>query len=168
MMRYILGLLLGLTLLGCQENLSEESIFTGNEVVYSLQPGSVYAISGTVTMKERKDGSTQVYVDLKGTEGNIQLPVHLHLGDVTQADADIAALLNPVFGKTGKSETHLTKLANEQPITFQELTELVASIKIHLAETGPDRDIILAAGNIGAAQQFTIGGRYEIAVCKSE
>ncbi len=167
-MKYLAPLFLGVIVWGCQENLTEDSPFTGNEVVYSLQPGSVYAISGTVTFKERKDGSTTVLVELNGTEGNLQLPVHLHLGDLTQADADVAALLTPVIGKTGKSETHLVRLADEKTITYRELTELEACIKIHLAETGPDRDIILAAGNIGTAIQHAFGGRYEIAVCKSE
>jgi hypothetical protein len=167
-MKYLAGIIVGLALLGCQENISQESEFTGNEIVYSLQQGSVYTISGIVTLKERKDGSTQILVDLKGTEGNIQLPVHLHLGDLSQADADVAALLNPVDARTGKSETNLKRLANEEAITYAELTELIACIKIHLAETGPDRDIILAGGNIGAALQFSTGGRYGIGVCKSE
>lgn len=161
-------LALGLALLGCQENGQVISEFTGNEVVYSLQSGSVYAISGTITFKERKDGSTQVFVDLTGTEGNIQHPVHLHLGDITQPDAAVAALLSPVLGSSGKSESHLKQLSNEQPITFNDLISLNACIKIHLSDTGPESDIILAAGNIGSAFQTATNGRVGIGVCKSE
>jgi hypothetical protein len=167
-MRTLLALIIGLTMLGCQERENGLEEFTGNELVYSLQSGSVYDISGTITFKERKDGSSQVYVNLSGTEGNIELPVHLHLGDISEADADVAALLNPVIGSIGKSETHLTKLANELPISFADIKELNASIKIHLSETGPGRDIILAAGNIGAALDNASSGRFGIGVCKSE
>jgi len=79
--------------------------------------------------------------------------VHLHLGDISEADADVAALLSPVDSKTGKSETVLTRLADETEITYANLLELEACIKIHLADTGPGRDVILAAGNIG--ESFT-------------
>jgi len=167
-MKKILVLVLGLSIIGCQERENALDDFTGNEVVYSLKSGSVYDISGTITFKERKDGSAQVFVSLSGTEGNIELPVHLHLGDISEADADVAALLNPVKGTTGKSETHLTKLANEQAISFADILELNASVKIHLSETGPGRDIILAAGNIGAALDNSSSGRFGIGVCKSE
>jgi hypothetical protein len=167
-MRKLLVVVLGLIILGCQERENTIDEFTGNELVYSLQSGSVYAISGTIMFKERKDGSSQVYVNLSGTEGNIELPVHLHLGDISEADADVAALLNPVNGSTGKSETHLKKLANELPISFADIKALNASIKIHLSETGPGRDIILAAGNIGSAYDNASSGRFGIGVCKSE
>jgi hypothetical protein len=167
-MKRILVLVIGLILTACQENMSPESEFTGNEVVYNLQPGSVYNIFGTITFKEKTDGTAFIVVDLKGTEGALQHPVHLHLGDISAPDADVAAFLNPIDGQTGKSETNLIRLADEQPITFNELIDLNACIKIHLAETGPDRDIILAAGNIGSALQFNSGGRYDVSVCKSE
>ncbi len=56
---------------GCQENETLVDDFTGNEVVYSLQSGSVYPISGTATFKEMKDGNTVIAIELTGTEGNI-------------------------------------------------------------------------------------------------
>lgn len=167
-MRKLVAIVLGLFVMGCHENQPALSEFTGNEITYSLQPGSVYPISGIVTFKERKDGSTTVVVNLDGTEGNLQLPVHLHMGDISAADADVAALLTPVTGTTGLSETRLTKLANEEPLAYADLINLEACIKIHLAETGPDRDIILAGGNIGAAALNSDGGRLSISVCKSE
>ena len=167
-MKRLLWIVAGFAVLGCQESETAVSEFTGNEVAYSLQSGSVYDISGTITFKERKDGTAQAVVMLKGTEGDLQHPVHLHLGNISAPDADIAALLNPVVGKTGISETRLTALANEEPITFDQLIDLNACIKIHLSDVGPERDIILAAGNIGKAVYADPGGRYGISVCKSE
>ncbi len=144
------------------------SDFTGRETVYALQAASEYPVSGTVTFKERKDGQTTVWVELSGTSGTAQHPVHLHLGDLATADADIAALLTPLTAATGRSETTLARLADETNVTYTDLVELHASVKVHLADTGPERNIILAAGNIGRA--FTEGinsGRTKIALCQS-
>lgn len=152
---------------GCQDNdVRVSTDLTGNETVYALHAGSVYPISGTATFKEKKDGSTVVVIDLSGTEGDIQHPVHLHLGNTSSPDADVAALLTSVTGSTGKSETALTMLADETVISYSELISLGACIKIHLADSGPERDIILAAGNIGSSVSARASG--EIAICKSE
>ncbi|MBX2962248.1 MAG: hypothetical protein KF687_07030 [Cyclobacteriaceae bacterium] len=166
-MRVFALILSGLVIMSCQESQPAMSEFTGNEVTYALQPGSEYPISGLATFKERKDGSTSVIISLDGTEGNILLPVHLHLGDISAADADVAAWLNPVAAKNGGSETHLNRLADETPISYNELKNLSACIKIHLAEIGPDRDVVLAGGNIGSAVSLD-GSRTSMGVCKSE
>jgi hypothetical protein len=157
-----------LLMVGCQENEAVKDNFTGNEVVYSLQSGSVYPISGTATFREKKDGNTVIVIELTGTEGNIEHPVHLHLGEITTPGAEVAALLNPVTGTTGKSETTFALLADETPISYSQLIELNACIKIHLAASGPDRDIILAGGNIGSNSGARTGGVVEFGVCKSE
>lgn len=122
MKKVIAGLMIILAA-GCQENETIVNDLTGNEVVYALQSGSVYPISGTVTIKEKKDGSALVIVELNGTEGNIQHPVHLHMGDISAPGADVVALLTPVTGSTGKSETILTRMADETTITYAQLVE---------------------------------------------
>jgi hypothetical protein len=151
---------------GCQEseNISE---YTGNETTYALQQASEYVISGTTTLKERKDGAITVVVQLSGTEGESTYPVHLHLGDITTPKADVAAVLNPLLGKTGRSETRIDKLADETPITYKDLVNLNACMKIHLSDVGAERNIILAGGNIGIAISNP-SGRRGFAVCKSE
>jgi hypothetical protein len=152
----------------CQDNLPV-SEFTGNETIYALQKSSAYAVNGTATLKERKNGTTTVLVELTGIDGVAKYPVHLHLGDLSVKGADVAALLSPVVGATGKSETHIDKLADETPIIYADLIKLNACIKIHLSDTGAERDIILAAANIGTAVSKTIaGGRVGVSVCKSE
>lgn len=155
-----------LLLVACEEKSVQKEVFTGNEVVYNLQAGSAYAISGVLTLKEKTDGSTLVSIVLDGTEGDVQHPVHLHMGNLGEADAAIAALLQPVEAKTGKSETILKQLADESAITYTELVQLSASIKIHLAEAGPGRDIILAGSNIGTAISSNSNARSGIAVCQ--
>jgi hypothetical protein len=169
MKNWILSGFICAAIFSCQqtENITE-SEFTGNETVYALEQGSSYNVRGTATFKERVDGSASISVVLSGTEEGLQHPVHLHLGDISRPAADVAALLNPVDGKAGVSETHLTKLADESSISYQQLIEMNACIKIHLASSGPDRDIILAGGNIGkAVPNGVAGGRLGIGVCKS-
>jgi len=168
MKRVIWVVWIGLIGAACQES-ENTSEFTGNEITYALQQGSEYEVSGTVVFKERRNGTTTVAVSLTGTEGNDKLPVHLHLGDLSAADVDVAALLSPVDSKTGKSETLLTNLADETAVTYSSLLQLEACIKIHLADTGPGRDVILAGGNIGESFTKSIAsGRTGIGVCKSE
>lgn len=165
-MKGLIGFIAAIVLLAaCQEN-ENTSDFTGTETTYALQQGSEYAVSGTALFKERRDGSTTILVSLQGTDGDVKLPVHVHLGDLSQADADVAALLNPVTGKSGQSETIVSALANDTPITYKELIKLSACIKIHLSSTGSGRDVILAAGNVGVASTSP-QGRTAVGVCKS-
>jgi hypothetical protein len=168
MKRVIWVVWIGLIMAACQESESN-SEFTGTEITYALQPGPDYEVSGLVTFRERRDGNTTVIVSITGTDGSEKLPVHLHLGDISQADVDVAALLSPVDSKTGKSETILSRLADETEVTYTSLLALEACLKIHLADTGPGRDIILAGGNIGESftKSFT-SGRTGIGLCKSE
>jgi hypothetical protein len=155
-------------LFSCQENMSTNE-FTGNEVTYDLQSASEFNISGTVTLKEKRDGSTQVVLKVTGTSGESKLPVHLHLGDISTPAADVAALLSPVNAKTGTSETILKQLADESEVSYSDLLKLNACIKVHLSDVGPERDITLAGGNIGASMIKSIeNGRTGFVPCKSE
>jgi|SRR5436190_13292362 len=166
-MRKLAVLVIAVVLLAACQKTEIVSQFTGNETTYDLQQGSQFAVSGTVIFKERKDGMIVAVVSLSGTQGDIQHPVHLHLGTISTVGADIALLLNPVNAMTGKSETVFNRLADESSINYQQLVRLPACVKIHLGDTGTDRDVVLAAGNIGASLG-NVGGRVGISVCKSE
>jgi len=171
MRKWIIGIAAAFTLGACSDSANETatSDFTGNETVYALQAGSQYNISGTATVKEKKDGTAQITVKLTGTDGNLEFPVHLHQGDISAPDVNVYALLNPVTSTNGESETNLVQLSDESTITYKQLINLNACIKVHLGATGPDRDIILAGGNVGsAASKPTTSGRIGLAVCKSE
>jgi hypothetical protein len=153
----------------CHETETAKGDFTGNESTYPLLAGSIYAINGTVIFKEKTDGSTLVRLELSGTVGDLKHPVHLHLGDLSTPDAAVAALLNPVIGKTGMSETILSKLSDETTITYHELIQYNGCVKVHLSDAGPDKNIILAGGNIGIASTTeAAGGRNSMRVCQSE
>jgi hypothetical protein len=167
------GVLILVYLMGCSSNESDvkkPSDFTGKQVSYALVSGSEYNISGTAVFKERNDHTTQIDISLNGINGgkDLQLPVHLHLGDVSQEKANIAALLNPVDGGTGKSQTILKQLADESLVVYSDVIALNACIKIHLATNGDGANVILSAGNIGSASTNARSDNNTIAVCKSE
>jgi len=159
-------------LVGTSCQTSDESTLTsdltGNEATYALYQASLYPVSGTVSFKEKKDGTTRIELKLSGTSGDLIHPVHLHFGNVTVENADLAATLNPVLGNSGISTTDISMLGDETAISYEDLKNMDASIKVHLAEAGPDQDIILAGGNIGSAASSLSGGRIQIAICKSE
>jgi hypothetical protein len=168
MKKIVTALSLFLFLAACEKS-EVVSEFTGNETKYALNQASNYPINGVVTLRERKDGSTALVVELDGTQGDAKFPVHLHLGDVSTPKADIAAILNPVLAAKGRSETTLTKLADETSVTYHQLISLKACIKVHLSDTGVERDIILAGGNIGkSVTSASSTGRIGFAECKSD
>ncbi|MEM6522271.1 MAG: hypothetical protein AAGF85_10595 [Bacteroidota bacterium] len=165
-MKRFFGILALVGVLSCSnddENALDE--LTGSELVYNLSQSSDFPISGTVTFQERNDNAVQVKVELEGTEGDIFHPVHLHFGDLSVPDADIAFLLNDLKGNEGTSTTIVTILSDESPFTFSDVDNFNGSIKVHLGANGADRDVILAAGNIGVNTNTT--GRQKVAVCKS-
>lgn len=167
-MKGLASILLVVVLLACQEQ-EAVSEFTGNEHTYELIAGSEYDVSGTISFKERVDGFTTVSILLNGTDGSAKHPVHLHLGTIATPNADVAALLSPVVAATGVSETLLDRLADDTPVRYSDLTKLEACIKIHLADSGPGRDVVLAGGNIGESYVKELSsGRQGFSVCKSK
>lgn len=165
-MRTLLLLFGLLALYGCSDD-PETSDYTGEQQTYAMVQASDFPISGTVTFLERKDNTTEIQIKLTGTEGDISHPTHLHFGDFSTPDAEMAAQLTPVYGKTGESITILESLIDETPITYNELIEFDGHIKVHL-DAGPGKSTILAAGDIGSAAKGSNSGRRAIAVCKSE
>ena len=164
-MRVLVIFLSVFILTACSDD-SETSDYTGKQQSYALVQASDFPISGTVTFLERRDGATEIQIVLSGTEGDISHPAHLHYGDYSIPDAEMAATLTPVFGKTGESTTILEALMDETPISYDELINFEGHIKVHL-DGGPNKSTILAAGDIGIAAKGSSSGRKAIAVCKS-
>ncbi|MTI40410.1 hypothetical protein [Fulvivirga lutimaris] len=165
-MRPLILLLCLLALNGCSDD-TETSDYTGEQQSYAMVQASDFPINGTVTFLERRDNTTEIQIKLTGTEGDISHPTHLHYGDFSTPDAEMAAQLTPVFGKTGESITIIEALIDETPITYDELINFEGHIKVHL-DGGPNKSTILAAGDIGSASKSSNSGRRSIAVCKSE
>ena len=168
---YILSMIFAVLLIWSCDSQSEETVdneYTGREIVYDLTQSSDFPVAGNVSFKERTDTSVEVEVTLNGTEGDVFHPVHLHYGDLNTPDADIAFLLNDVYGEDGTSTTIVQTLSDETAFTFEVLESFDGSIKVHLGATGADADVVLAGSNIGVNQNTLSTGRQTVAVCKSE
>lgn len=124
--------------------------FTGRETRYELLSGSDFNFHGEALFEEKTNGSTRITIKLEGVHSSseVYLPVHLHHGPVEQ-EAAMAAMLEPVNSRTGESITHLQYLMDDSAISYEELLDFDGHIKVHLGESGEDKEVILAYGNIG-------------------
>ncbi|UII31788.1 hypothetical protein LVD17_26215 [Fulvivirga ulvae] len=167
---YAALLIVSLSFVSCSgDDQDENNLFTGREITYNLLQGSDFPVYGTVTFKERKDNSLQAEIKLEGTEGDAAHPAHMHYGDISNPDAEMALPLNDLSAKTGESVTIITKLTDETPFVYDDLLVFDGSVKVHLAATGEGKKVVLAGGNIGdGAKAASTNGRVMMAVCKSE
>jgi hypothetical protein len=149
MKKLIYIFLFGIMLFSCTEK--EENLTPSNEISYNLYQGSDFEYTGKVTVQELPDGNVQLSLRLNGarSEESYFFPAHLHFGTYDAIDSPIAYLLEPVDIRTLESVTVLGPLSNGQQLTFEAFRQFDGHIKIHLADSGPEYQIILSAGNIG-------------------
>jgi len=134
-------------------------------VVYELPALSANEISGNLTVSKNDDGSATFYIKLDGTIRGFDYPTHLHYGDLSVPNASVAMLLTPTSGDTGISETVVSLLSDDSAVTYEEIITGNFSLKIHLGDNNEDKQIILAASNLGSA--FDEHGTKSVAICSS-
>lgn len=129
----------------------EPDVYTGEKLEFELFKSSDFDFNGTLTVQELRTGDVEFTIQLEGARSsNISYPAHLHFGGYDRADAPIAQLLTPVSGADLKSVTVLNTLSDGSKVTFDQMKTFSGHVKIHLANEGPDYDVILVAGNVGA------------------
>jgi hypothetical protein len=142
-----------LTLGACSDE--EEDIYTGRMEAYQLEQTSEYDFSGVATVRELRKGGIEIQIQLTGpsTDAIYHYPAHLHHGDHRDFQAPMAQMLNPIDARVLLSITSLDKLADGSAMNFDRFLDFEGHIKIHLAEDGPDYEIILASGNVGKTRE---------------
>ncbi|WP_375582517.1 hypothetical protein [Cyclobacterium xiamenense] len=137
-----------LALAGCQLEEKQPEVAS---VTYPLYQSADYAFEGTATF-EVNDADIALLIQLEGLKSTDPYfyTAHLHFGSFDEADASIAQVLNPIDSRTLQSRTVIGRLTNGSEIDFETLRNFDGHIKIHLADQGPDYDIILVSGNIGS------------------
>jgi hypothetical protein len=130
----------------------KDSIYTTNELTYNLYQGSDFNYTGKVQIKELLNGDLELMVQLSGNKNNdpYYFPAHLHFGPYDNPDSPIAYQLDPIDIRTLKSVTILGKLSDGSKLKFGDLNNFDGHIKVHLADSGPEYQVILSVGNIGA------------------
>jgi hypothetical protein len=149
-MKKLAILFLGLlVLVSCQEK--EDSMYTGNEISYNLYQGSDFDYTGKVNAREMVSGEIEITVELIGKKetSDYYFPAHLHFGSYDSQDSPIAYLLNAVDLRDLKSVTILGQLSDGRKLSFDEFKSFDGHVKVHLADSGPEYQVILTAGNIG-------------------
>jgi hypothetical protein len=129
----------------------KDSPYTRNELQYNLYQSSDFNYTGTLSVKELVGGELELTIELIGNKGNTEyfFPAHLHFGTYDDPNAPIAYLLNPIDIKSLRSVTILGQLSSGTKLNFNEFRNFDGHVKIHLADSGPEYQVILTAGNIG-------------------
>lgn len=132
------------------------------EKTYNMHPANLNSTQGTVVFTELAPAKLQVEIILSNTVEGIDHPAHLHFGSVREV-GELATLLNPVDGATGKSVTILdqVKLSSGQLLTYELLGQMNGSVKVHMNDTY-FKHLVLTFGNIGQNEDYFFDGT---AVC---
>ena len=164
MKKLLLSLGVAALLSSCAE--PESDIYTGRVLEFQLYKSSDYEFQGTLSVKEKIGGTLEMGIDLSGPSATVdyQFPAHLHFGTYEQADAPIAYLLSPIDAKTLESVTEIGQLSDGSALDFEGMKTFEGHVKIHLANDGPDYQVILVAGNIGPSAQLGFN-KDQMAVC---
>lgn len=148
MKKLLLGLLISVGFWSCSDQ--EPNIYTGEKIEFQLFKSSDFDFNGTLLVQELTTGGVEFTIQLEGAKSStISYPAHLHFGSYDQADAPIAQLLTPVSGSDLRSVTLLNTLSDGSKVSFDQMKNFDGHVKIHLANEGPDYDVILVAGNVG-------------------
>ncbi|EAZ82573.1 hypothetical protein [Algoriphagus machipongonensis] len=150
MKKLILGLVVATLFLGCMK--TERPDRYTRSIVYELQQTSEYEYTGELVVGELPSGELELVITLKGEKGStaVNYPAHLHYEPYGNPDAAMAAMLNPVRASNLVSATILNELGNGTPINYDSFQNFNGHVKVHLASEGPDYEVILVAGNVGA------------------
>ena len=152
-----LMLLMSMTLfLGCNNDDNMPQL-SGESKQFALFAKSNPAVNGSVTFSKRNDGATLVTIQLSGTSTGGNHPAHIHTSSAAQGGA-ILVDLNPIDGKTGKSETVIKTLNNGSATTYEQLLALDAYVNVHVSAT--DLATLIAQGDIGVNELTNVSKIY--------
>ncbi|MCR9016664.1 hypothetical protein [Aquiflexum gelatinilyticum] len=142
--------LYALIIFSCDQQ--KDPVYTTNELTYNLYQGSDFNYTGKVQIKELLNGDLELTLELNGNKDTspYYFPAHLHFGPYDSPDSPIAFQLDPIDIRTLKSVTVLGQLSDGTKLKFEDLSNFDGHIKVHLADSGPEYQVILSVGNIGA------------------
>ncbi|WP_240686675.1 hypothetical protein [Algoriphagus formosus] len=145
----------------------EPDTYTGKVAEYELYKSSDFDFNGTLTVKELVGGKLELSIILDGanSNSNVSYPAHLHFGNYQLQDAPIAFVLNSVPANSLQSVTVLEQLSDGSRLSFEDFALFDGHVKIHLANDGPDYEVILVAGDIGLAAEQSVFDPSKMAVC---
>ena len=144
--------------IGCSDDDTYPQM-SGESKQYVLFTKSNPSVSGTVTFSKRSDNATVITVQLSGTSAGGNHPAHIHSNSAAEGGG-ILLDLNPIDGKTGKSETVVTALNSGSLVTYNQLIELDAYVNVH--QSGTDLATLIAQGDIGVNELTNVSKTYPL------
>lgn len=124
---------------------------TGQTKSYTIRNTDLSDITGTVTFIENDNNTTTIDLKLINTISNVDNVIYLRRG-TANIGGGLAAILNPLNGSTGISNTTIATLNDGQKITYGQLIDFEGYIDIGL--TNQNTGEIAAYCDIGP-NEFT-------------
>jgi hypothetical protein len=166
--RFLIFLLLcGLVSLLTSSCLSEEpkpeddSFFTGRSEMFNLT-GSDPKIFGTITLRERKDRTTLVRIEIRGLEKGNTYRAGIFLNSILDEGDEFVQLENLAGGESGKN-THVKVSVLGEKLGYNDLTHLNGHVRI-IDPMG----MVIATADIGRNGLTGKVEKYEIATQDGE
>lgn len=155
-------LILVLFILAVVSGCNEPEQVTQRQKIYNMHQANLNPTKGSVVFTELAPARIQVEITLANTWEGVDHPAHLHFGSVREI-GELATVLTPVDGATGKSVTILdqVKLTSGQLLTYELLDQINGSVKVHMNDSYY-KHLVLSFGNIGLNEDYTFDGT---AVC---
>lgn len=117
------------------------------EKTYPLTAVDNSGVSGTVTFTKQDTQTTLVTIALNNTDAGNTHPAHIHMNNASEG-GPIVVPLTSVDGATGLSETEVTALSDNTPVTYEELLAFDGHVNVHLSAS--EIATLISQGNIGA------------------
>lgn len=136
----IVVIMLGFTACNSDKNSDEM------QRIYDLNPVDDPSIKGKVTFQKLDENSTQITIELQGTDSGNTHMAHIHANSVTEGGGVVVPLTD-VDGATGRSVTTVTEMKDGTPVTYEDLLVYDGHVNVHHHE---DPSIYIAQGNIGS------------------
>lgn len=118
---------------------------TGESVTYDLSSANESSIDGAVSFDERVDGDIQVTIELNGLDEEEEYLVGVYKNTALE-EGDLLIDLKSVEGSAGENELIITVDEDGESLTFGDLLETNAHIRVYLSG---DTDTVLAHADIG-------------------
>lgn len=130
----------------CKKGETSLLVPTGRTKIYTVLSTDLSNIEGTVEFVENDNNSTTINFNLQNTSTSFNNPIYLRRKTAYQGGG-IAAILGDLDGRTGKSSFNISKLADDQKLTYDQLLQFDGYFAIELNDDNSGK--LAASAHIG-------------------
>ena len=130
----------------CKKDDNSPPMPTGRTKSYAIISTDLSNIEGTVEFVENDNSSTTINFTLQNTSASVNNPIYLRRKTAFQG-GDIAVVVGNLDGSTGKSSFNISKLADGQGLTYDQLLVFDGYFAIELNDDNSGK--LAASSHIG-------------------